>query len=283
VVITGCSSGIGLETALAFAARGDTVVATMRDPSRAVALGQRAAGLAGTVDVVALDVTDDRSVREAVAAVGDRQGAIDVVVNNAGVGLIGAIETMPLDRARQVLETNYWGALRVIQAVLPGMRHRGSGVIINVSSTAGRVPPLPFSSWYAVSKHALCLMSEALHMELLGTGVRVVSLEPGFFRTALVVAPADDGADAGHYAAEEAWVSRFYAERVAAGGDPADVAAAIVEAATDPSTPLHVTVPRALEATIPARITAPFEEMVAAQLAGLESTAGPRPVRDGLA
>jgi NAD(P)-dependent dehydrogenase (short-subunit alcohol dehydrogenase family) len=280
VLITGCSSGFGLEAALAFAGHGDTVIATMRDIGRADGLLGRASDAGFSIEVTSLDVNDDVSVTAAVDGVIDRHGVVDVLVNNAGVSFTGAIETMDLGLARQVLETNYWGTVRMIQAVLPQMRQRGDGVIINVSSIAGRIPPLPFSSWYAVSKHAVCLLSEALFMELMGTGVRVVSVEPGFHRTAIAsnsAAHVD-----GEYAAEEEWVASFYEAGVRNGEDPSDVADAIVEASTDPTTPLHLTVPRFLESTIPARAGATFEETAASQISNLEATVGPRPVRPSL-
>jgi NAD(P)-dependent dehydrogenase (short-subunit alcohol dehydrogenase family) len=281
IVITGCSSGFGLETALAFARNGDTVVATMRDVGRGQQLIERARTYSGSLEVLALDVTDDISVTTQIRDVLQRHEQIDVLVNNAGVAYVGAVETMDLLLARQVLETNYWGAVRMIQAVLPAMRERRAGVIVNVSSIAGRISPLPFSNWYAVSKHGVCLMSEALHMELLQTGVRVVSIEPGFFRTALT-SNGSQAESSGEYGAEEAWVSRFYEQGVLHGDDPAQVATVILDAVADPSTSLHVTVPKELELGLPARLSIPFEETVVSKIANLEATAGPRPVRPSL-
>jgi NAD(P)-dependent dehydrogenase (short-subunit alcohol dehydrogenase family) len=278
VLITGCSSGFGLETALAFAANGDTVVATMRNVERAQILHKRAASAGVEIETLPLDVSSDESVVTTVHDVLRRHGGIDVLVNNAGVGHLGAVETMKLDLAREVLETNFWGTVRMIQAVLPNMRTRGDGVIINVSSIAGRLPPLPFSSWYAVSKHAVGLLSEALLMELTGTGVRVVSIEPGFFKTSIGLNASPLAAN-GVYAAEEAWIGSFYALGVNDGGDPADVATAIVRASADPSTPLHVTVPAELEDMADPRPTVSFEETATSQIELLEAVVGPRPKR----
>ena len=141
VLITGCSSGFGLETALAFARKGETTYASMRNLARADRLVERARAEGLTVELLTLDVDDDASVATAVSEVEDRHGRIDVLVNNAGVDHTGAVETIDMDRARAVLETNYWGPVRTIRAVLPGMRARRAGVIINVSSASGSMSP----------------------------------------------------------------------------------------------------------------------------------------------
>lgn len=242
MLITGCSSGIGLETALAFARAGDTTVATMRNLAKADRLTTRAAAEGSEIELVQLDVTDDESVTTAVAAVLDRHGAIDVVVNNAGVGYDGAIETIDIDRARSVMEANLWGPVRVARAALPAMRARGTGVIVNVGSISGRVPGMAFQGFYAASKHGIGALSEALAAEVEQFGLRVVCIEPGFFATEIVT-NADDGHDAGPYDAEYQWVKSFFERNMeSASGDPATVARAIVAAADDPSTPLHVVV-----------------------------------------
>jgi len=278
ILITGCSSGFGLESALAFAANGDTVVATMRNLDRSSALDERARAAGTEIETLALDVSSDDSVATAVNDVVNRHGRIDVLVNNAGVGHMGAIETMDLALAREVLETNFWGTVRMIQAVLPKMRQEGRGVIINVSSIAGRIPPLPFSSWYAVSKHAVGLLSESLFMELMGTGVRVVSIEPGFYRTSININASPLRTNS-VYGAEEAWVANFYVRGVREGDDPTDVAAAIVKAAIDPTMPLHVTMPAELEEMANPGGTGSYDETAAFQIAMLEETVGPRPER----
>src|SRR3954469_5339418 len=140
VLITGCSSGIGLEAALAFARKGDTVYASMRNPAKATRLREQASAEGLTVEVVTLDVNDEGSVASAVAAIEEKHGAIDVLVNNAGVGFSGAVETIEPDRAQSIIDTNFWGAVRVTRAALPKMRAQKAGVIINVTSVAGRVP-----------------------------------------------------------------------------------------------------------------------------------------------
>ncbi len=143
VLITGCSTGIGLEAALAFARRGDTTYASMRNPAKAGLLNERAAAEGLSIEVVQLDVVDDASVAAAVGSIEDRHGAIDVLVNNAGIDSNGAIEQVDLDKALAVYDTNVWGAIRTVRAALPAMRAKGSGVIVNVTSVAGRVPRNP--------------------------------------------------------------------------------------------------------------------------------------------
>ncbi len=239
VLITGCSSGFGLEAALAFAANGDTTCASMRNPAKADALRKRAADAGLEVDVVSLDVTDDASVAAAVADVEGRHGPVDVLVNNAGVDYDGSIETIDLDRARRLIETNVWGAVRMIRAVLPAMRARRSGVIINVSSVAGRVPGTLFNGFYGASKAALGNLSEALYGELGPCGIRVVLIEPGFFKTEIMVNDTGVMAADDPYRADAEWMAEFYDKSVEVGGDPVVVAEAIVKAAIDPSTPLH--------------------------------------------
>jgi NAD(P)-dependent dehydrogenase (short-subunit alcohol dehydrogenase family) len=126
-----------------------------------------------------LDVTSDQSVAEAFAAA----GRVDALVNNAGVGLVGPVERLPIDEGKQMFDANFFGALRCIQAVLPQMRERGSGTIVNVSSVAGRVAP-PLDGMYSGSKFALEGLSEALMREVGHFGIKVAVVEPGFFQTA---------------------------------------------------------------------------------------------------
>jgi NAD(P)-dependent dehydrogenase (short-subunit alcohol dehydrogenase family) len=231
VLVTGCSSGFGLLTALRFQEEGDTVVATMRDPSKA---DER------LDEVVPLDVTSDASVAEAVGRVLESHGRIDVLVNNAGVGIHGAVEDVTVEEAKAVFETNVWGVHRMVHAVLPVMRQQGSGVIVNVSSVAGIVAA-PFGGVYAMSKWALEAMSEALHYELSPTGVRVAVIEPGGFPTAFdanrKVADKPDSPYAGLEARWEEASERLPGRDEPA--DPADVAAAIVVAARDRGHPLR--------------------------------------------
>lgn len=170
VLITGCSTGIGRETAIELTRRGHEVVATARRPETLADLDVK--------ERLALDVTDQASVDAAVAAAGE----IDVLVNNAGVGVRGPIESVSLDDVRWAFETNVFGVIRMIQAVVPAMRERGSGTVVNVSSAAGRIG-LPLSGHYSTTKFALEALSEVLHYEVSHFGVKVVVVEPGYIAT----------------------------------------------------------------------------------------------------
>jgi len=184
VLITGTSKGIGLETALAFGRAGHRVRATMRNPSQYPELAQRAAQEKLPILVSQMDVDSDESVRQAIGSIREEHGPIDVLVNNAGIERAGAIEELALAEFRAVMETNYFGALRCIQAVVPDMRARRSGCIINVSSVAGRITNPPLSA-YTASKWALEALSEALAAEMRTFGVRVAIVEPGIIDTAM--------------------------------------------------------------------------------------------------
>ena len=243
VLITGCSTGIGLRSAVAFARSGDTVVASMRNTGKADLLRKAAADAGVDIEVVAVDVTIDTSAGAAVADVLDRHGRIDVLVNNAGVGLSGPVEDFPEDQARAALETNFWGPVRMARLVLPGMRAQGSGVIVNVSSITGRLPAFPCYAFYAAGKHAIGALSESLAAEVAPFGIRVVCVEPGYYDTALSdtvdtltgqIDPSSPYADLNRFMLD------FSKSAIVNGGDPADVADAIVAAVADASSPLHV-------------------------------------------
>ena len=184
VLITGCSSGFGLLTALHFARKGDSVYASMRNSAKAGELEKARGAESLSIEVVPLDVTDDGSVANAVRQVIASAGRIDVLVNNAGIGARGPIEETDDDEAKEIFETNFFGTLRVIRAVLPKMREQKAGTIVNVSSLVGRVGT-PFDGIYSASKFALEAASEALHYELHPFGIRVALIEPGGFETSI--------------------------------------------------------------------------------------------------
>ena len=140
VLITGTSKGIGFETALAFARAGHTVFATMRNPSASPELGQIAAREQLPIHIYSMDVDFDSSVSSAIAAIRNDHGQIDILVNNAGIDRAGSIEELPLSEFRASMETNYFGVLRCIQALIPELRKRRSGCIINITSVAGTSP-----------------------------------------------------------------------------------------------------------------------------------------------
>jgi NAD(P)-dependent dehydrogenase (short-subunit alcohol dehydrogenase family) len=184
VLITGTSKGIGFEAALAFGRAGHQVHATMRNPSQSPVLAETAARENLPITVSAMNVDSDQSVSEAIAAIVKSHGPIDVLVNNAGVEGRGSVEELPLAEFRAIMETNYFGALRCIQALVPQMRQRESGCIINVSSVAGRISNPPLTS-YCASKWALEALSEGLAGEMRTFNVRVAIVEPGIIDTAM--------------------------------------------------------------------------------------------------
>ena len=182
VLITGCSSGFGKLAALQFARKGDTVYASMRNTSKGKELEEARASEGLKIELLQLDVTDEASVSAAVDKVIAEAGRIDVLVNNAGIGAHGPIEETDDDEAKEIFETNFFGALRTMRIVLPHMREKKAGTIVNVSSLAGRVGP-PFDGIYAASKFALEAASEALYYEIHPFGIRVLLIEPGGFET----------------------------------------------------------------------------------------------------
>lgn len=171
-LITGCSTGIGRATAAELTRRGVDVVATARDVRSLADLDVAA--------TLRLDVDDEESVRAAVAEAGD----VDVLVSNASFGVIGPVETVPLEAIRGMFETNVFGTLRMIQAVVPAMRARGRGHVALVSSVAGRMSVTPLNGLYASTKHAIEAIGEALWVELRHFGVGVSLIEPGYVATA---------------------------------------------------------------------------------------------------
>jgi NAD(P)-dependent dehydrogenase (short-subunit alcohol dehydrogenase family) len=182
VLITGSSTGIGLATALAFGRAGHTVAAAMRNPARAPELANIAARESLPITVFTMDVDSDSSVVDSIAKVTKTLGPIDVLVNNAGIERMGCVEQLPLADFRAVMETNYFGVIRCIQAVLPSMRARKSGCIINIASVAGKIAMSPMAS-YTASKYALEALSECLAQECKPFGVRVAIVEPGIIDT----------------------------------------------------------------------------------------------------
>ena len=182
VLITGASSGIGKATALYLAERGLQVIGTGRSLERLTELQSEASRRDLPITVVELDINKDEAVDLAVRRLLDEHGTIDVLVNNAGYGLWGPVESLTIDEVKAQFETNLFAALRLIKAVLPGMVREGRGTVINISSIEGRLAT-PFNGAYAASKFALEGLSEALRIELWPLGVRVAVVEPGLFRT----------------------------------------------------------------------------------------------------
>ncbi len=181
-VITGTSSGFGLLAAIELARRGLRVFASMRDLGKSATLDAAAREAGVGLEKIALDVTSESSIAAAVREVHDRAGRLDVLVNNAGFGMGGAFEDLSMAELREQFETNFFGTCAVTKAVLPGMRERKSGRVVNVSSISGLVGA-PGTSAYCASKFALEGWSESLRHELRPFGVRIVLVEPGTYRT----------------------------------------------------------------------------------------------------
>ena len=227
-LITGTSTGIGLETAVAFARKGYRVFAGLRSPVSASLL-QTAIVDGLPIVMVQLDVDDDDSVENAVSDVLAQAGAIDVLVNNAGVGVAGAIELLSIEASKSMFETNYFGAIRMIRAVVPGMRVRRSGTIVNVTSLAGRIA-IPMHGHYTASKYALEAASEALAGEMRPFGVRVAIIEPGVILTPIFTKSESviDPSTPYLTAINRLW--RFFAAQLVDPKMPAAVAETIIEA-----------------------------------------------------
>lgn len=206
VLITGCSSGFGRLTAETLAAAGHRVFASMRrtagdNAAAAAALRAFAEEKELALEVVDLDVTDDASVHRAVETVMATAGAIDVVVNNAGIAAIGILEAFPTPQVKALFEVNTFGPLRLDRAVLPAMRARGRGLLIHISSASGRICAPPLMGAYCASKFALEALVEALHFELAGCGIDAVVIEPGAYVTDLqqnMQRAADEGVAAAY-------------------------------------------------------------------------------------
>ncbi|MFO1142351.1 MAG: SDR family oxidoreductase [Amaricoccus sp.] len=230
VLITGCSSGYGLETARHFHSRGWNVIATMRT--------QRAGILPGSdrIRLLPLDVTDPASI----AAAAEAAGAIDALVNNAGIGVVGAFEATPMAHVRKVFDTNTFGTMAMTQAVIPQMRERGAGVIVNVTSSV-TLAAMPLAAAYTASKQAIEGFTGSLAHELGAFGVRVRLVEPGYAPTTRFTQNTDlDPADLipAAYAAYAGPILAAFANPGPTTRE-SDVAEAVWRAVNDPSDRLH--------------------------------------------
>jgi NAD(P)-dependent dehydrogenase (short-subunit alcohol dehydrogenase family) len=224
-LVTGASSGIGKAAALALVEAGYEVVGTSRDASRVTDRGG--------VMFLDLDVTSDESVASVIERVLGRFGRIDVVVNNAGVGVGGAAEESSVSQAQDVFDINVFGVIRLTRAVLPHMRERGTGRIINISSVLGLVPA-PYFAVYAATKHAIEGYSESVDHEVREHGVRVLLVEPAYTRTAFETNTLRPDAPLSVYAEQRLISGQVAAAAIEGGDDPAVVAKVVVAAATDP-------------------------------------------------
>lgn len=224
VVITGASSGFGEGAVRAFAERGYRVWGTMRDTAGRNANKKAALeAVSVRVSIIEMDVANDASVASAFAAI-LAEGPVDVLINNAGMMYIGLTEAFSVAQAQEQMETNYFGAIRAMQAVLPGMRAAGKGLIINTSSLVGRISP-PFFGSYTATKHALEGYSQALRYEVSPFGVDIAIVEPGPFGTGLLAsgkpaAHADVAASYGGLAGVPAAMGAHFAQLLSSDGAP---------------------------------------------------------------
>jgi NAD(P)-dependent dehydrogenase (short-subunit alcohol dehydrogenase family) len=230
-LITGTSSGIGLATAVHFARQRYDVWAAVRNIAGATELVEAVERDRLSIRLVALDVDDPSSVERGVGEVLQTAGAVDVLVNNAGIGGGGPIEDVPVDFAKGLFETNYFGVIRMVKAVLPGMRQRRGGAIVNVSSIAGRVVIAGHGHYCAV-KHALEAASEALAQEVQGFGIRVAIVEPGVVITPIFTKAKRFADPASPYIDHVRRLLLFYQLQMKMPSQPADVARVIYDAVT---------------------------------------------------
>lgn len=235
IMITGCSSGFGLETARHFLDRGWSVVATMRKPDAALLPAS------DRLEVIALDVTDRDSVARAV----EQAGSIDALVNNAGVGWLSTFEGTSEETVRRLFETNLFGTFAMIRAVLPQMREKGAGVIVNVSSSV-TLKPLPLLPVYTASKAALNAYTECLALELAPLGIRTKLVLPGqapatrFGANAMALGAGAPEAPEAYAPFVDAVMQAFGENAAKEPTRPEDVVAAVWRAVTDPDCPLHL-------------------------------------------
>jgi NAD(P)-dependent dehydrogenase (short-subunit alcohol dehydrogenase family) len=222
-LVTGASSGIGAAAAAAFAAHGFTAVGTSRDASRATPVDG--------VSMVDLDVTSGGSVAGVVERVLADHGRVDVLVNNAGIGAAGAAEESSIEQVQHIFDVNLFGAMRMTNAVLPAMRARGVGRVVNVSSVLGLVPA-PFMAAYSAAKHALEGYGESLDHEIREHGVRVILVEPAYTNTGFEANAVVPDQPLPLYGSRRAAFQELVRAAVAGGDAPSVVAKVIVEAAT---------------------------------------------------
>lgn len=225
VIVTGVSSGIGRATASRFAEQGCRVFGTVRDSANAEPIPG--------VELVEMDIRDEASVQRGIQAVIARVGRVDVLVNNAGVTLLGATEETSIAEARSLFDANVLGILRTTQAVLPQMRGQRSGRIVNISSVLGFLPA-PYMGLYSASKHAVEGLSETLDHEVRRFGIRVVLVEPSFTRTHLDINASTAAATIAAYDDDRERVVRAIQKTAQGAPSPDGVAATVVDAALGP-------------------------------------------------
>ena len=262
-VVTGANSGIGRATAIHLAAQGHIVYGTVRSRDKAGKLLAMADGAGVEVNLVELDVADDQSVIDGFAQIlTDTGGVVDVLVNNAGIGGNATAEECPAGVHLDVMNVNLCGAVRCLQQVLPGMRERGRGTIVNVTSVVGRIAALAQSP-YVTSKWALEGLSEELAQEVAPFGVRVAIVEPGVTKSAIFAKNLDMPNLSGAYDAAYRRMFQMYAAGLAHATDPFEVAKLIHHAVTTDQPQLRYAVSWAAKELIEGRAAITDEQWVA--------------------
>jgi short-subunit dehydrogenase len=221
-IVTGASAGIGKATAPALAAAGYRVFGTYRRPPATRSPG---------IEYLACDVTNDESVKAAVGELLSKTGRIDLLVNNAGVGLFAGAEESSLEQAKSLFDVNLFGVIRMTKAVLPTMRQQGAGRIVNISSVMGLIPA-PFWALYAATKHALEGYSESLDHEIRGSGVRVALVEPAYTRTSFEGNAYHGDQQLDVYQSARSNAEAAFRDAMTNGDAPELVASAVVKAST---------------------------------------------------
>jgi NAD(P)-dependent dehydrogenase (short-subunit alcohol dehydrogenase family) len=232
-LVTGSSSGIGYETALLLARNGFDTFATMRNMNKSKEISEVSERENLPLRVLQLDVNDDKSVTDAVSNILKEKNSIEVVVNNAGYGLMGSVEDSSLDEIKAQFETNFFGAIRVMQKVIPIMRKQRSGMIVNVSSIAGRIG-FPMGSAYVSSKFALEGLSESISYELKQFGIKIILIEPGVIKTNFTMVTPKKAVDANSsYSQLMNKLEENLFSTIANGTSPKEVATVILRSITE--------------------------------------------------
>jgi NAD(P)-dependent dehydrogenase (short-subunit alcohol dehydrogenase family) len=256
ILITGSSTGIGMATALYLSKKGHRVYASMRNPNAAVANGY-------PMEVIPLDVNDEQSVKSAVAQILEREGRIDVLVNNAGIASLGPLEEVDDAEVQRVFDTNVFGLLRCVRAVLPSMRKQRGGSIINIGSVAGSIAS-GCSGVYAASKFALEALSESLAQEVKPFGIRVALIKPSFIVTPIIgkALEALPSPEKSSYPNSVRVSNALFQTATTTGGPPEMVAMIIEEAMNDRTSRLRYPVGVPARAVLAARAAMSEEEWV---------------------
>lgn len=261
-LITGCSTGIGLATAIHLAGRGHSVYASVRDLATSEGLRGAAEEAGVALTVLSLDVDSPESIRAGVERVVEEAGRVDVLVNNAGVGDLWAVEDTTETDLLQMFRTNVFGPIALIRAVLPGMRAAGSGTIVNVSSVSARIVSA-FSGPYAATKCALEAITQAVAVEGAAHGIRCVAIEPGFTQTPMLEKALSSLPSAeGPYSTVAGFIRALYKDGTETGGNPIDVARTIEAAIESEETVIQHPVGAAAEWVINGRASASDQDWV---------------------